>query len=375
MEKNQDPQMEHDPLQMTAESPDGGVFSWADGVEEVLIRENGNQREETKDMETASGYTTAEIDANPDILADRVMSLGIAMAVRDDYKHIVALQAEEDEQATDDLHHARMDRDHRVDMPNSQSNTDMAQDNIDDEFMDEVHALYNIAPDDDFDGATSQAGPSSSSTAGQPVANHQPTRPAVETRACTVCTDELPFHELARAPCSHEFCSGCLELGFTLSITDEAMWPFSCCGQAIQAEAPQIRELVSEELLTRYLAKKLEMDTPDRTYCYWRQCSSFIPPSQIEGGMGFCDVCGSMTCVECKGRAHVGACPQSDDTDQLVALAEQEGWKQCYFCNMFVERNGGCNHISKCSHSHSHSHTHTYIHTYTLPPPPNTQDP
>lgn len=48
----------------------------------------------------------------------------------------------------------------------------------------------------------------------------------------------------------------------------------------------------------------------------------------------------------CKGAAHQGDCPEDEASNQLLALAEQEGWKRCPGCHRMVELTHGCYHMS-----------------------------
>lgn len=102
-------------------------------------------------------------------------------------------------------------------------------------------------------------------------------------------------------------------------------------------------------MVRRYVAKKLEMDTPNRTYCHKPDCSLFIPSQDTKGDeVAACPRCRSKTCVLCKGAAHDGMdCPEDEGGRQLLELAEQQGWKQCSTCHRVVELRTGCNHISK----------------------------
>jgi hypothetical protein len=86
--------------------------------------------------------------------------------------------------------------------------------------------------------------------------------------------------------------------------------------------------------------------TKDRTYCAWPQCSSFIRPENIDGGVARCGKCGTTTCAICKDQAHDGDCPQDPAIQQTRDLAIQEGWQTCYNCHSVVELDSGCYHMT-----------------------------
>jgi hypothetical protein len=98
----------------------------------------------------------------------------------------------------------------------------------------------------------------------------------------------------------------------------------------------------------RFLAKKIEFETPNRIYCSKPSCSTFIPPQGIKNDVVTCIRCSTLTCAVCKKAAHANSdCPDDPAAQQLLQLATQEGWQKCYSCARFVELEHGCNHISQ----------------------------
>ncbi|KUI70108.1 putative protein ariadne-2 [Cytospora mali] len=115
-----------------------------------------------------------------------------------------------------------------------------------------------------------------------------------------------------------------------------------------ESSSTAIQIFLSEQTMAQYLARKVEMETPSRTYCHKPECSKFIPPLAIEHDTATCPRCEAKTCTTCKGVAHIGYdCPYDEAGQQLMALADGEGWKQCFSCNSVVELVYGCIHI-KC---------------------------
>ncbi|KAI6606176.1 hypothetical protein MCOR12_001285 [Pyricularia oryzae] len=58
-------------------------------------------------------------------------------------------------------------------------------------------------------------------------------------RNCTGCGDEFDFINVARCPCSHEYCRGCLNSLFQASTLDESLYPPRCCQQRINLGAQE----------------------------------------------------------------------------------------------------------------------------------------
>jgi hypothetical protein len=169
----------------------------------------------------------------------------------------------------------------------------------------------------------------------------------IETAECISCSEELPVSETFEASCSHTLCRTCLGNWIQTSIRDESSFPLKCCGQIISIGLDN--HLVSEEQFDEYEARKVELETPDRTYCSDATCAAFIPLRSIEADIASCIRCEKQTCVKCKSERHPDLCSglQDDETRDVFAMAEVEGWRQCGQCQYMVSLSLGCNHICK----------------------------
>jgi hypothetical protein len=90
--------------------------------------------------------------------------------------------------------------------------------------------------------------------------------------------------------------------------------------------------------------KAIEFSDPHRTYCSNPSCSKYIFPYSVSSYIGTCSHCSSRTCMRCKKPAHEGDCP--DEDEELLQLAEREGWRRCFQCRNMIELGTGCNHIT-----------------------------
>ncbi|CAD6500646.1 BgTH12-06355 [Blumeria graminis f. sp. triticale] len=162
---------------------------------------------------------------------------------------------------------------------------------------------------------------------------------------CTACQNLLPSNILVRCPCSHDYCEDCLSDLFRASITDESLFPPRCCKQPIVLNS-RVSEILSSELVDRFEEKKIEIETPDRTYCSNQLCSAFIRMEFIAEEKAECKKCGTTTCIICKGASHIGDCPSDKSLNLLLELAEERGWQRCYNCRRVVELEIGCNHMT-----------------------------
>ncbi|KAI1745308.1 hypothetical protein F4680DRAFT_98806 [Xylaria scruposa] len=169
----------------------------------------------------------------------------------------------------------------------------------------------------------------------------------IPQRLCTACGNMIPFENLVRAPCQHDYCRGCLETLFQTAMLDESLFPPRCCRQVISVDVNRL--FLSEDLVRQFENKYVEFSTTNRIYCHQPTCSTFIPPSTIKDGVALCPNCNIRTCITCKGATHEGDCPADEALQQVLEIARQERWQRCFQCSAMVELNTGCFHITcKC---------------------------
>jgi hypothetical protein len=96
-----------------------------------------------------------------------------------------------------------------------------------------------------------------------------------------------------------------------------------------------------------FLAKKVELETPNRTYCHQPICSKFIPRQFIDGEKATCIQCGKTTCVVCKGASHEGDCPHDPALKEVMRVAADNEWQQYPSCRRLIELDFGCYHMSR----------------------------
>lgn len=156
---------------------------------------------------------------------------------------------------------------------------------------------------------------------------------------CVTCLDELSDHDSHRSPCGHDWCRTCISNRYEMAAKSTHLFPAQCCNRLI---LPDNDSLVAPETWARYFEKKIEVETPNPTFCSKRDCSKFIPLQDITGGQGKC-VCGQLTCAECKAVWHAGECVVDPEREQVLSLAREQQWQICFHCKVVVERLDGCN--------------------------------
>lgn len=163
-----------------------------------------------------------------------------------------------------------------------------------------------------------------------------------DQRNCVACLDDLSDDDAHRSPCGHKWCRTCVVNRYDMAARSTHLFPAQCCNQPI---LPDNHELIAAETWARYFAKKVEVETPNPTFCSKRDCSKFIPLQDISEGQATC-VCGHITCAECKADSHNGDCVLDPDTEQFLMYAQQQQWQRCVRCRVTVDRIDGCNDMS-----------------------------
>ncbi|KAG5958948.1 hypothetical protein E4U56_005241 [Claviceps arundinis] len=275
------------------------------------------------DSEVAARFMEAEFRNLASFHADRVLSRSITQAVATDGDAIVA-HARQEQQAANDR--ALALRDSEQSGPKRRRRGSPSRGASQSRFADDVFPSA-AGP------SRARAGPSSAP------------RARVELRNCVACSTDVPVFEAIRCPCSHDYCRDCMTALFNAAISDESLFPPRCCKEPIPID--RSRPFLSASLLGLYEAKKLEHETPNKTYCYVPNCSAFIPPAFVRDDVATCVKCRSRTCTMCKGQMHTQRdCPADTATTEVLQMADVNGWQRCYSCRRLVDLNTGCNHMT-----------------------------
>lgn len=303
----------------------------------------GKSREPT-DEELAFQLQIEELEGNSQFLFDRRMAISFAAAVQTDGM-ILADNLAEEENAAKDRDIARHWTEDRFPVTAENPKSSSEPTTLDDETLSKLQILYMSGIDGYHDTSsietTNTEDEQAESSAWAARRNH---RSSSLMRRCISCREEIEFVNVARVPCRHEYCRPCLEGLFNASMTDESLFPPRCCKQPIDMSIARI--FLKSDLVQQYEKKKIEFETPNRTYCHSSACSAFISLSHIDGEVATCPHCGFTTCTSCKGRAHTGDCPNDTAMQQLLVTAQENGWQRCYSCWRLVELDHGCNHMT-----------------------------
>ncbi|KAH7175293.1 hypothetical protein EDB81DRAFT_835792 [Dactylonectria macrodidyma] len=276
-------------------------------LEEIIASSKGKYRQgETPDADLALEAYKSELESFKASISDRCMCKKHPSSPKD--------------QGTRDREFALNPDANRE----TQSDGTAENEPLDEELLGKLESLYVHSPDDDLIDK-----PESSSWAASRLEPNSPK----STTVCISCGEVFKFYDVARCPCSHEYCRACLTHLFTACMSDESLYPPRCCSQVILSIGTGFSSLQTSSASS--LPRK--RNDPNRTYCHEPTCSAFISAQSIEGDVGCCSQCKKHTCVICKERSHEGDCPQDHATQELLRVAAENGWQRCNSCHRIVE--------------------------------------
>ncbi|KAJ5550538.1 hypothetical protein N7535_001519 [Penicillium sp. DV-2018c] len=161
------------------------------------------------------------------------------------------------------------------------------------------------------------------------------------TYLCVCCREHYLQSEISKMKCSHFYCKVCLVNMFTAALYDESSFPPRCCRKPIKIS----ESMIGPALAKQVREKSVELNDPDRTYCFDPSCSTYIPRKPRLYATCKCPSCGKRTCRKCKKRGHTGKCEFECDA-LLERLAKRKGWQRCPKCSRLIELRTGCFHIT-----------------------------
>ncbi|QMW33268.1 hypothetical protein G4B84_008699 [Aspergillus flavus NRRL3357] len=240
----------------------------------------GKSREPT-DEELAFQLQNEELESVSQFLLDRRMAMSFAAAVQAD-GNILDDSVLEEENAVKDRNIAcRWTEDGCSLAPGDHQAHPEESTTLDAETLDKLRILYMSGLEGYKDNHGVGTAREETEQAESSAWAAQRGRRSIPLHRCVACRDEVEFVNIARVPCCHEYCRSCLEDLFNASMTDESLFPPRCCRQPINVNIARI--FLKSDLIQRYEKKKIEFETPNRTYCYAPECSTFINTSHIEG--------------------------------------------------------------------------------------------
>ncbi|KAK8217970.1 hypothetical protein IWZ01DRAFT_562835, partial [Phyllosticta capitalensis] len=292
------------------------------------------------DQEYAFQICREDLEAWQSNLKDQLMGLSILEAQEADREVIQAAMREE-ETAQSDRRLAAQLEGRNISEPKSSKPAQPGLD-ADPEYAAKLMAIYHSEEAAaSFLEETVDSKAESSARGAQKGSSN----PRNANRTCEACRDDKKWFGLARLPCRHEYCRGCLDQLFRASVQDESLFPPRCCRQRIPLTT--VRVFLNSGTANYFEEKAPEFETPNRTYCHVKRCSAWIPPRNIRDEVGTCPKCATTTCTICKQASHgTGDCPRDEGTNELLEIAALNGWQRCFRCRRMIMLSTGCHHMT-----------------------------
>lgn len=175
---------------------------------------------------------------------------------------------------------------------------------------------------------------------------------------CSICgDDELDSTNSSALSCNHTFCNECWGTHLATKI-NEGEPEIHCPHLKCNTHVPDgfIKLLVPVSVFDKYLrfvTKNFVRENDTVRWCPTPGCQSAITfdqsNSSSDSAIVQCNYCGNQFCFKCHNEAHAPA------TCEQVKLWKKESevfnWRtincrECPKCNVSVEKNGGCNHMT-----------------------------
>jgi len=174
---------------------------------------------------------------------------------------------------------------------------------------------------------------------------------------CLVCMEAYPADARLALICGHSICKTYWNSYLSMKITDGEVYKLSCLSNGCRRLVPDevVKKLVEPpiyEKYVRFVTKSFVEDNTLITWCPYPRCTNAITSDMLRGQIVQCS-CGFRFCFSCHHEAHAPAsCEQvtqwgkkcSDDSETNSWLGVNT--KACPKCNVYVEKNGGCNHMT-----------------------------
>jgi hypothetical protein len=217
------------------------------------------------------------------------------------------------------------------------------------------------------------------SLSGIPVPPPLPPRPTVLKKApvntgpcdpvlCRICYEEFTRleHLYGFSECGHQYCRECLQDYLTTNIVEGAVLDLVCPFPYCETEVlpKDIKTLCVPEIYTKYerftVIAALRMD-PNARWCPNPECNNGIKADPTSNWV-YCSACKFEFCFHCMAERHDGfECGkealeflEKKKTSEMLAQEKfiqfadeyKAKMKPCPACNVYIEKNDGCNHMT-----------------------------
>lgn len=176
---------------------------------------------------------------------------------------------------------------------------------------------------------------------------------------CEICTEEKEEADMFDVGgCRHSFCAACVSKHVEYKLRDgdvRVTCPDESCSNLIEPHS--LRGHVAAAVLDRWEEALAESAIPasERVVCPYGDCAEVLMNDGGEAeAEAECPWCHRLMCARCKVTWHEGLeCEEyrrerggRGEKEGLRRLARENKWKKCPNCRVFVDKIGGCIHVT-----------------------------
>ena len=180
-----------------------------------------------------------------------------------------------------------------------------------------------------------------------------------EKKECEVCNEIFTVNEINKLEkCGHSFCLSCWYDSLSVKIKENKLSSIKCLDYNCEEKIPDyfiVNILKSDKnLLKIYQRYKLELEVladPNKKLCPYPNCDSYLELKKIHNKDVTCSN-NHTFCFLCLKLPHGNLpCNGSDLDKSVIEFAKNNFVKKCPKCQIIIEKNKGCNHITcKCGY-------------------------
>ena len=176
-----------------------------------------------------------------------------------------------------------------------------------------------------------------------------------EKSDCLICLDSMliKWFKVTLTTCKHSFHSKCLQK-YLKAMIDEKNFPIKCPmdGCSLEIQKPDIlknlNKIYREKFYSFTLKHFAETHNSQIFCCPTPNCEYFVFLDELLGHRYFqCGKCNKRYCMRCRRDWHSGlTCEEAQEREEFSGIALENGYGQCSACQMFIEKVGGCRHMT-----------------------------